>query len=88
MPRYAIEWKTTVIEEHFAVVDADTLATMLGVDVSALEGVEPGDVDNIRDVSRGLANGLADIEDSDTEVGIDGPYRDDITVRAAADDED
>lgn len=87
--RYVIEWNTTETVQHYAVVTAERLASMLGVNVTEVSAcTDLGELDNLGD--RGLVNGLADIEDSGTEVGNDGPYRDEIMVRLAVpgDDDD
>lgn len=87
-PRYVIEWNTTETVQHYAVVGSARMASMLGVSESEVLACGD-DFDALRDLgSRGLENGLADIEDSDTEVGNDGPERDEINIRPATVDDD
>ena len=77
--RFVLGWTSTTTEHHEAVVSAEQLATMLGTTVEAvLAGQTGGAIQDLGD--RDLADGLADIEDSDTEVSLDGPYREGITI--------
>lgn len=79
--RFVIEWSTTATTQHRAVVSAARMATMLGV--SSAEVRACNDLDELRGLGdRGLENGLADIESDETETDYDGPYRDNIEVRA------
>ena len=65
--KYSVRWSTTETFFYDALVDAETMASMLGVPVAEVEACGD-DVDCVRDLGiRGLENGLADIEDDDVE---------------------
>lgn len=68
MSEYVVSWVTTETVYHVATVDAETMADMIGTSVEDLAacGHSGQAVENL-DGTRGLADGLADIEDSDTE---------------------
>ncbi len=65
---YKVEWSTTETFYYVAEVDAQTLASMIGVPVEDVVACGD-DADAIRALygKRGLENGLADIEDTDVE---------------------
>lgn len=67
-PKYVVSWMTTETVYHVAEVDAETMAEMIGTDVATLVAAGASmDAVLAIDGTVGLENGLADIEDSDTE---------------------
>lgn len=66
--KYDVTWSTTETFYYRSTVDAETMADMIGVSVRELEacGDDPRCINNLEGM-RGLENGLADIEDDDTE---------------------
>lgn len=67
---YVVSWVTTETVYHVDTVDAETMADMMGVSVEDLAacGYDSRAIERLDgQAPRGLADGLADIEDSDTE---------------------
>lgn len=83
---YTVKWETTETVTHHATVPIEDLASMMGVPVESVRACE-GDYDCLTELDssspRGLVNGLADIEDSDTEFHWQGPEREIAVLRRA-----
>lgn len=74
--KYRITWQTEEVIHHRAVVDAETMAELIGVTTDELAKMDADDMLDPPDMSigerrlagrRDLTDSLCDIEDSDTE---------------------
>ena len=77
-PTYEITWTTTIVETHTYTASLAELATMLGTTEAEVLAASPDELAQLG--GRGLPDGLADVEDTDTVIEEVDLQREDIRV--------